>query len=65
MKQKIHYLFMLLLMLVVGVGYAGAYKSTLTFTEACNGSGTANDGAEWTVTSDGTESNFDKSRGIH
>ena len=39
--------------------------STLTFTAACGGSGTADDGAEWTVTSDGTESNFDNDCGIH
>ena len=39
--------------------------STLTFTAACGGSGTADDGAEWTVTSDGTESNFDSTYGIH
>ena len=42
------------------------YKiSNLTFTDKCNGSGTAGDGAEWTVASDGTESNFDAERGIH
>ena len=56
---------MLLLMLVVGVGNAGADTSTLTFTAACGGSGTADDGAQWTVTSDGTESNFDSNCGIH
>lgn len=39
--------------------------STLTFTKACGGSGTANDGAVWTVTSDGTESAFDSTKGIH
>ena len=39
--------------------------STLTFTAKCNGSGTADDGAVWTVTSNATESNFDNSRGIH
>ena len=39
--------------------------STLTFEAKCNGSGTADDGAEWTVTSDGTESNFDNNKGIH
>ncbi|MBQ9569578.1 MAG: Ig-like domain-containing protein [Alloprevotella sp.] len=42
------------------------YKiSNLTFTEKCNGSGTADDGAEWVVASDGSESNFDAERGIH
>lgn len=39
--------------------------STLTFEAKCNGSGTADDGASWTVTSDGTESNFDNTKGIH
>ena len=39
--------------------------STLSFTAQCGGSGTADDGAEWTVTSDGTESNFDSTKGIH
>lgn len=39
--------------------------STLTFTAACGGSGTADDGAVWTVTSDGQESTFDNTKGIH
>ena len=39
--------------------------STLAFTAACGGSGTANDGAVWTVTSDGTESAYDNTKGIH
>ena len=42
-----------------------ADTSTLNFTAKCNGSGTADDGASWTVTSDGTESNFDSTSGIH
>ena len=40
-------------------------KSTLIFTAACGGSGTASDGAEWIVTSDGSESTFDNAKGIH
>ena len=40
-------------------------KSTLIFTAACSGSGTADDNVSWTVTSDGTESTFDSSKGIH
>lgn len=40
-------------------------KSTLIFTAACGGSGTADDYAEWTVTSDGTESAYDATKGIH
>ena len=39
--------------------------SSLVFTAACGGSGTADDGTVWTVTSDGTESNFDSTKGIH
>lgn len=39
--------------------------SDLTFTAACSGSGTADDSAEWTITSDGTESTFDNTSGIH
>lgn len=42
-----------------------ASTSTLNFTAACGGSGTADDGAAWTVTSDGAESNFDATSGIH
>lgn len=44
---------------------SGPKTSTLTFTKACGGSGTATDGAKWTVTSDGTESSFDNTKGIH
>lgn len=39
--------------------------SDLTFTAACEGSGTADDGAEWEITSDADESIFDSNRGIH
>lgn len=40
--------------------------SSLIFTAKCNGSGTAEDGgAVWTVTSDGTESTYDSTKGIH
>ncbi|MBR6346127.1 MAG: chitobiase/beta-hexosaminidase C-terminal domain-containing protein [Bacteroidales bacterium] len=39
--------------------------SSLIFTDKCNGSGTADDGAVWTVTSDGTESSYDSTKGIH
>ena len=66
MKQNFYFkfVFLSLLMMVMGVR-AFADTSTLTFTEKCNGSGTANDGTVWTVTSDGSESNFENSRGIH
>ncbi len=40
-------------------------KSTLIFTAACEGSGTANDGVEWTVESDAAEFAFDTNRGVH
>ena len=41
--------------------------SSLVFTAACGGSGTADDSKAWTVTSDGTESTFDSQngKGIH
>jgi len=39
--------------------------SDLTFTAACGGSGTADDGKAWAVTSDGTESTYDSNKGIH
>lgn len=39
--------------------------SDLTFTAACGGEGTADDGAKWTVTSDGKESTYDSTSGIH
>ena len=45
--------------------WGGDKTSTLTFTSACSGSGTANDGVTWTVTSDASETTFDSSKGIH
>ena len=39
--------------------------SNLTFSSACGGSGTADDGKQWTVESDGNESSFDNTKGIH
>ena len=48
-----------------GAGVGGTKTSTLIFTAKCNGSGTADDDVSWTVTSDGTESNFDSTKGIH
>lgn len=44
---------------------AWAQTSTLTFTAACGGTGTADDGVTWTVTSDADESVFEATRGIH
>ena len=43
----------------------GSSTSTLTFTQKCYGSGTADDNVTWTVTSDADESNFEDSKGIH
>ena len=59
-------LFLSMLMLIAfSVGNVWGAKSTLTFTAACGGSGTADDNVAWTVTSDGTESSFDNTKGIH
>ena len=44
---------------------ASSNISNLTFTAACGGSGTADDGKTWTITSDAAESNFDSTKGIH
>ena len=66
MKQLFYFKSLLVTMLALFL-CIGAYAdtSTLTFTKASGGSGTADDGAVWTVTSDGNESTFDNSRGIH
>lgn len=53
-----------LLLALFAYCHAFAATSTLTFTAKCNGSGTANDGVVWTVTSDGKESSYDNSKGI-
>ena len=57
----------LLCALIVGSSsvWADPSKSTLTFTSACGGSGTADDGVKWTVTSDAAESTYDSERGVH
>lgn len=44
---------------------SGGLTSTLTFTAACGGSGTADDGATWAVTSDAAESTYDSTSGVH
>ena len=58
---------LLLCVLIVGStsAWADSKTSTLSFTAACGGSGIADDGVEWAITSDGTESNFDNTKGIH
>ena len=55
----------LMLIFIVGVGNVWGATSTLTFTKACGGSGTADDNASWEVTSDATESTYDGTKGIH
>ena len=67
MDMKQFYLKSLLVTLLALFLGTGAYAdtSTLTFTAACGGSGTADDGAEWTVTSDASESTYDGTKGIH
>ena len=69
MKHHFYYfksLLVTLLALFLGTGvYAEEKTSTLTFTAKCNGSGTADDGAVWAVTSDGTESVYYETSGIH
>ena len=39
--------------------------SSLAFESECGGEGTADDGKEWVVESDGAESNYDNNKGIH
>ncbi len=46
-------------------GSVFADKATLTFTAACGGSGTDDQGNTWNVTSDATESTYDATKGIH
>ncbi len=68
MKQKNFFKKLLTLVLLLVGSATGAWAdetSTLTFTAACGGSGTADDNAVWTVTSDADESNFDNTKGIH
>lgn len=63
MRMKKLLTFLTLLTVFIGVGWAA--ESRLTFTAACGGSGTADDGAVWTVTSDAAESTYSSSYGIH
>lgn len=64
--MKKHLLIMWSLLLCFATGaWAADGVSTLTFEDKCGGSGTANDGVKWTITSDGNESNYDANRGIH
>ena len=68
MLKNLHIKTLLLLLAIIGSGNllkVNAAVSTLNFTAACGGSGTADDNVKWTVTSDGSESTFDSERGIH
>ena len=63
MKQNLRLILMTLLCAVFSTAWGDT--STLSFTAACGGTGTADDGVEWTVTSDQDESTFDSTKGIH
>ena len=63
MKQNLRLFFLTLLCAVFSTAWGET--SSLIFTAACGGSGTADDGVEWTVTSDQDESTFDSTKGIH
>ena len=68
MKKRFFFQTLLLLCaLIAGSGgvWAEEKTSTLTFTAKCGGTGTADDGVVWTVTSDGTESEYGEKSGIH
>ena len=68
MKDKcfIRTAFLLLILLVGSVnGWGQSKVSTLNFTAKCYGSGTADDGVTWKVTSDASESTYENTRGIH
>ena len=46
------------------VADTGESVSRLFFTAKCNGTGVSDDGAKWTITSDGQETTFDATNGI-
>ena len=64
-KLKLFFACLLMAVLSIGQVWAATATSTLTFSAKCNGSGTADDDVAWTVTSDGTESTYDGTKGIH
>ena len=63
-RLKLFFACLLMAVLSIGQVWAGS-PATLSFSAKCNGSGTDSDGNSWTITSDGTESNFDTDKGIH
>ncbi|MBQ9602324.1 MAG: Ig-like domain-containing protein [Paludibacteraceae bacterium] len=64
-KLKLFFACLLMAVLSIGQVWGATATSTLTFSAKCDGSGTADDDVAWTVTSDGTESNYDGTKGIH
>ena len=62
---KLFFAYLLMSILSIGQMWAADPVSTLTFTAACSGSGTADDDASWTVTSDAAESTYDATKGVH
>ena len=60
-----HFLSVFLTLLTLAVGQMWGGVSSLTFTSACGGSGTADDNVAWTISSDAAESTFDSNRGVH
>lgn len=67
MKNYLRFLSPVLLLLAVlmGGGKSVAQTATLTFTKACNGTGTDDKKGVWTIESDAKESNFISDKGIH
>lgn len=65
MKHYLRFMLVLLLSTVWCVGGYSQKTATLLFKEKCNGKGTDDKNGAWIITSDGNESSFDKSRGVH
>ena len=68
-KQLLNLKFLLMLSMIFCTGGGSLafaeQTSNLTFTAACNGTGTADDKVKWNITSDAAESTFDDTKGIH
>lgn len=68
-KQLLNLKFLLMLCMIFCIGGGNVafaeQTSNLTFTAACNGTGTADDKVKWNITSDAAESTFESTRGIH
>lgn len=59
------YYLLLTILFTLGVGSMWGETANLTFTAACGGNGTDDQDNAWTITSDGAESSFDNTKGIH